>query len=183
MSAAAAVTDEALDAALGTSEPGWDPLEPLAPQSMRSFVSGDPSGQRLRVRYFRRGDDGALVGRVWFGPDAQGPPGHAHGGSMAAVLDEAMGAGAWLAGHTVVAARIGVSFRAMLPLGTIALVETWVESVDGRKVTTRGRLSGPGGDVFAESDGLFVAIALEKFGGFVGHAGALAGLGRSNGAP
>lgn len=174
MSAAGFAPGDELEAALGLAEPGWEALAPLAPQTMRSFVSGDPAGQRLRVRYFRRAADGALVGRVWFGPDAQGPPGHAHGGSMAAVLDEAMGAGAWLAGHTVVAARIGVSFRVMLPLGTIALVETWVDAVDGRKVSTRGRLSTEDGTVFAESNGLFVSIALEKFGGLIGHAGALA---------
>lgn len=173
MSAAGFSAGENLEAALRLAEPGWQALEPLAPQTMRSFVSGDPAGQRLRVRYFRRLDDGALVGRVWFGPDAQGPPGHAHGGSMAAVLDEAMGAGAWLAGHTVVAAHIGVDFRAMLPLGTIAIVETWVEDIDGRKVATRGRLSDSTGKVFAESDGLFIAIGLERFGGLAADVGAL----------
>ena len=36
----------------------------------------------------------------------QGPPGHADGGSLAAVLDEAMGAAVWLAGHSVVAAHL-----------------------------------------------------------------------------
>lgn len=83
-----------------------------------SFVSGDPFGNRIRVRYFKRERDGALVGKVWFGPGAEGPPGHAHGGSMAAVLDEALGAAAWMSGHPVVAAKLVTVFRRMLPLGT-----------------------------------------------------------------
>ena len=83
-----------------TSEVGWTPIDPLGSVGTgRSFVSGEPDGDRLRVCYYRRDRDGALVGKIWFGPGAEGPPGHAHGGSMAAVLDEAMGAGAWLAGH------------------------------------------------------------------------------------
>lgn len=153
------------------SEAGWTPVEP--PQSIgagRSFVSGEPNGDRLRVRYYRRERDGALVGKVWFGPGAEGPPGHAHGGSMAAVLDEAMGAAAWMAGHTVVAARLTVNFRRMLPLGTEALLESSVDGVDGKKVKMRGRLFGPDGQPYAEGDGLFIVLVAERFGTLPGRA-------------
>lgn len=153
---------------LGTAQDGWVPIEPLESVGTgRSFVSGDPKGDRLRVRYFRRVRDGALVGRIWFGPGAEGPPGHAHGGSMAAVLDEAMGAGAWMAGHTVLAARLTTEFRRMLPLNTEALLEAWVDHVDGRKVKTRGRLFGPGGELYAEGEALFIVLDPERFGPMV----------------
>lgn len=145
-------------------EPGWTPVQPFRLEGGRgSFVSGEPEGDRLRVRYFVRGGDGRLVGRAWFGPGAQGPPGHAHGGSIAAVLDEAMGAAAWLAGHLVVAVRLDTSFRKMLPLGTDALLEAWVEAVDGRKIRAHGRLLGADGELFSEADGLFVEIDGERF--------------------
>lgn len=147
------------------SEVGWTPIEPLESIGTgRSFVSGEPNGDRLRVRYYRRDRDGALVGKVWFGPGAEGPPGHAHGGSMAAVLDEAMGAGAWLAGHAVVAANLTVNFRRMLSLENEVLLETWVERVDGKKVMTRGRLVDRDGEVYAEGEGLFISIGGERFG-------------------
>jgi acyl-coenzyme A thioesterase PaaI-like protein len=145
-------------------EPGWTPVEPFRLEGgRRSFVSGEPEGDRLRVSYFRRGSDARLVGRVWFGPGAQGPPGHAHGGSIAAVLDEAMGAAAWLEGHLVVAVQLNTSFRTMLPLGTDAYLEAWVEGVDGRKVRAQGRLHTAGGELFAEADGLFLEIDPERF--------------------
>ncbi|HBL30458.1 MAG TPA: PaaI family thioesterase [Acidobacteria bacterium] len=145
-------------------EPGWEPVKPFRLEGGRgSFVSGDPRGDRLRVSYFRRIDDGLLVGRAWFGPGAQGPPGHAHGGSIAAVLDEAMGAAAWLAGHLVVAVRLDTRFRKMLPLGTDTFLEASLTGVEGRKVHARGRLLSPGGELFAEADGVFVELDAERF--------------------
>ena len=146
-------------------EPGWRPIEPPRLEGGRgSFVSGDPEGDRLRVRYFWRGGERPLVGRAWFGPGAEGPPGHAHGGSMAAVLDEAMGAAAWIEGHKVVAVQLDTSFRHLLPLGTDALLEAWVEGVEGRKVRTAGRLFDEKGEVFAEATALFVTLDPGRFG-------------------
>jgi len=146
-------------------ETGWSTLEQLETLNpTRSFVSSEPDGDRLRVCFYQRDTDGVIVGKVWFGPGAEGPPGCAHGGSMAAVLDEAMGAAAWLAGHSALAVEIKVSYRNMLPLGTVASLEAWVERVDGRKVTCQGRLIGPGGELFAECEGLFLEIELERFG-------------------
>jgi len=150
------------------AEPGWTPIEPLRLEGGRgSFVSGDPAGDRLRVRYFRRERDGRLVGRAWFGPGAQGPPGHAHGGSIAAVLDEAMGAAAWLAGHRVVAVQLDTSFQRMLPLGTDATLEAWVERTDGRKVWTLSRLLDERREAFAEAEALFLELDPERFGALI----------------
>jgi len=148
-----------------TAESDWEPFEPLALEGgQRSFVSGKPQSGLLRVQYFRRRDDGAVVGRAWFGPGAAGPPGHAHGGSIAAVLDEAMGAAAWLAGYHSVAAHLEVDFEKMIPLGTDTKLEAWVEKVHGRKVTTRGRLLDDTGEPFADAVGLFVVLDPKRFG-------------------
>ncbi|MGE5361679.1 MAG: PaaI family thioesterase [Bacteroidales bacterium] len=139
------------------------PIEPF-PRLATSgaFVSRDPDTSRLRVRYFHRTTDDAIVATVWFGPGTEGPPGHAHGGSVAAVLDEAMGAAAWHAGHPVVAARLTVDFRQMVPVNVAAIAEARVERIDGRKVRTRGRLVSGSGLVFAESHGLFIILEDEQ---------------------
>lgn len=140
------------------AEEGWSALSPITAKSGRSWVHGQEGDQRLRVAYFRRERDGALVGRVWFGPWCEGPPGHAHGGSMASVLDDAIGKVGWLNGHRVVAAKIEVSFRRMLPLGSDVLIEAWIDGVDGRKVHTRGHLLDAEGAPYAEAHGLFVEL-------------------------
>lgn len=146
------------------AEDGWTPRVRRSYQSPgRSFVSGEPDGERLRVRYYTLGDN-SIIGRCWFGPDAEGPPGHAHGGSMAALLDEAMGGAAWASGRTVVAGEITVRFKAMLPLGTVATFQAAITEQRGRRVQVEGRLWGPDGTVHATSKGAFIEIDTTRFG-------------------
>ena len=161
-----------------TPEPGWEAVQPLRIEGGRgSFVSGDPEGDRLRVAYFRRTADGALVGRAWFGHGAEGPPGHVHGGATAAVLDEAMGAAAWMEGRVVVAVHLEVDFERMVPLGTDAWMEARVERVDGRKVITRGRLHDASGVGFAAATGLFLTLDPERFHQLLGRVARAMGVG------
>jgi len=156
-----------LDAPSLHGEPGWRPLQPPAELAGGpGFVSGESGGHRLRVRYFTDGG-GRVLARVWFGPGCQGPPGHAHGGSIAAVLDEAMGAAAWQAGHPALAARIAVSFLRPVPLGTVATAEARVVRTEARKVHLAARLLA-GGEVLARAEGLFVELPRERILGMAG---------------
>jgi len=140
-------------------EPGSQPADLPFLALADTFVSGDPSNHRLSVRYFMKKDDGSLMGRVLFGPGTQGPPDHAHGGSMAALLDEAMGGAAWMAGHPVVAAQLNITFRTMLPLGTRCVVHARVQEANGRKIKTSGELrSADGQQVFCRGEALFVVL-------------------------
>ena len=124
-----------------------------------TFVSGDRTGHRFRVRYFRGEQENQMQGKILFGPGAQGPPDRVHGGAMAAILDEAMGGVAWMGGHPVVAASLNVSFRNMLPLTTPCVVEAEIISVEGRKVQTRGVLRDRDGEiVFAKGTALFIVL-------------------------
>lgn len=143
-----------------TPEAGWTPLTHMTARSGHSYVIGREEDERMRVAYFRRQSDGALVGKVWFGPWCEGPPGHAHGGSMAAVLDDAMGKIGWLSGHRVVAARITVQYRRLLPLGSDLTLEAVIDRVDSRKLHTRGRLYDEEGP-FAEAEGLFIELGAD----------------------
>jgi acyl-coenzyme A thioesterase PaaI-like protein len=147
----------------GLDLPGCTPVDPFPPAAgTGGYVSGEPEGTRLRIRFFYRRADQTLVASVWFGPDTAGPPGHAHGGSVAAALDEAMGAAAWHAGYPVVAARLTIDFRDMVPLGSRNTIEARVEQVNGRKVETRGRLLDPDSRVLAEATGLFIILEREQ---------------------
>lgn len=139
-------------------EPGWTPFDApaLVGDSLR-FVSGDPTGKRFRVRYYRD-HEGRLVARIWFGPETEGPPEHAHGGSIAAVLDEVLGLAAWAAGHAIVVGRLNVHFQKLLPLRTVVEVRSRIASVEGRKVLVHGGIHGPDGSVYAEADCLCITL-------------------------
>jgi acyl-coenzyme A thioesterase PaaI-like protein len=149
---------------LEQAEAGWAKFELSHVVLEDNFVSGDKSGHRLTVRYFANEADQSLRAKVLLGPGVQGPPGHAHGGSMAALLDEAMGGAAWMRGHMVVAAELTTRFKKMLPLGTRCVIEAQVVDVNGRKVRTHAVLRDEAGTVFSEGDALFIVIDPARFG-------------------
>ena len=145
-------------------EPGWSQLrQPAAFGPHPTFVTGGDDSDRLRVRYYYQADNGHIVGKAWFGPGAQGPPGHAHGGSISALLDEAMGYASWVANLTVVAAEITIRFLEMLPLDQVVLFEAWVDQVDGKKVQAASRVFTQDGAIYSKGTGLFIVIDAEKF--------------------
>jgi acyl-coenzyme A thioesterase PaaI-like protein len=134
----------------------------------RSFVSGETDTDRIRIYYYLRESDHVLCAKVWFGHGAEGPPGHAHGGSMAAVLDEAMGFACWVLGHPVVAATVTIHFRRRLPLETICLVECGITETADNKVRTWGRIHDLHGHrVYSEGEGLYIKQPLDSFGKLV----------------
>ena len=140
-------------------EAGWSLFNApaLVGETLR-FVSGDQTGNRFRMNYFLDRND-RLVSRVWFGPVTEGPPEHAHGGSIAAVLDEVLGLAAWAAGHQVVVGNLNVNFKTLLPIKTVVQVNTDVVSVRGRKVMVHGDVSSLDGTVYATGECLCIKIA------------------------
>ena len=143
-------------------EPNWTAFDApaLVGETLR-FVSGDQTGNRFRMSYFRDQEQN-LVARVWFGPVTEGPPGHAHGGSIAAVLDEVLGLAAWAAGHGVVVGNLNISFRQLLPLQTVVQVNTRLISVQGRKIMVHGEICSLEGIVVATAEALCIKIAAES---------------------
>lgn len=123
-----------------SGEPDWTPFDAaaLVGESLR-FVSGDPEGNRFRVRYYQD-QELHLKARIWFGPETEGPPDNAHGGSIAAVLDEVLGLSAWAAGYPIVVGNLSVNFRNLLPLQKVVTVESKIISAEGRKVMVHGRI-------------------------------------------
>lgn len=143
---------------LGGASP-WTDAKPFPYSgSARSFISGDPHSLALRVRYFEKKAAKVFAGRVWFGPDSAGPPGLAHGGSQAALLDEGMGAVVWLSGVQVLAAKLEINFRAPLPLGSTLTLRAEITKCEGRKIYVRGWLEDDSGKIYSEGTGLFIQI-------------------------
>ena len=146
-----------MTAPVAQPEPGWVPVVPF-PSAEGTFLA---DGDRVRLSYFRKPGEPVLFAKAWFGRNTMGPPGHVHGGAMAATLDEAMGAVCWMNELRVVAATITVSFVEMLPLETETIVEARIERIDGRKIHLHSTLKDQSGKLIAEGTGLFIVLREE----------------------
>jgi len=146
-------------------KPCW--LEFRVPESYgqgTNFLHGSHNSNRLKIKYFSNKINGDFMAKVWFGPSTEGPPGYAHGGSIAAVLDEAMGLAVWSKGFQVVSARLEIDYKLLLPLKTMAIVEVWIHRSKGRKVVAKGRVMNPDGTIYSEAQGLFISIDPARLG-------------------
>lgn len=143
-----------MTAPIAQPEPGWVPATPF-PSPEDTFLA---DGDRVRLAYFRKPDEPDLYAKAWFGAKTMGPPGHVHGGAMAATLDEAMGAVCWMNGHHVVAATITINFLAMLPIETETIVHATIDRVEGRKIHLKSSIKNPSGRLVAEGSGLFIVL-------------------------
>ena len=97
-----------------------------------------------------REDDERVRGRFFVKQDHQGPPGFAHGGIIAAALDEAMALTLWGEGEVHLTGRLEVDFRAPAPVGSFVAVEAGVERREDGKAWVLGR-------AVLEEDGVVVA--------------------------
>ena len=96
----------------------------------------------------------------------EGPPGCLHGGYIAGIFDEVLGAAQTYSGHAGMTGRLTVHYRSPTPLNTDLHLRARLESVSGRKILCKGTLHA--GDVLcAEAEGLFVAVDPKKLLGFV----------------
>jgi len=153
-----------------SAEKGWTELK--IPDSYgigKAFITGDRDNDRIKVRYFKKDNDNSFIARVWFGPSTEGPPGSVHGGSMAAVLDEAMGVSVWIKGYTAVTVNLTVQYLEMLPLNTITTIEAKVTSIKGSKIITEGVIYDKTGTLYTRSEGLFINIPPKRLGTMTKH--------------
>ena len=131
----------------------------------RSPLVGDVSPMAPPIEYEHR--DGRLFAHGVFHAAYEGPPGYVHGGWIALAFDEVLGMTNIASGHPGMTGRLSVRYRRPTPLHTKVAFESWTESVDGRRIVTRGTLTA-GDTLTAEAEGLFVVIdperALEYFG-------------------
>ena len=83
-------------------------------------------------------------------------------GTVATVLDDALGTVLVILERPAVTANLNVDFRAPAFLEHDLTIEAWSDRVDGRKLHLVGRLL-DGDNVIAEARGLFIEVDLNHF--------------------
>jgi hypothetical protein len=115
------------------------PLNPIAPPVTFTF-----DGERMS-------GSGTLAAPY------TGPPGTVHGGVVAMVLDELLGAVNACLGLGAYTGTLTVRYERPTPIGAVLTFDAWVERTEGRKVFTVGTISA-GGEVTARADGVFIRV-------------------------
>jgi hypothetical protein len=107
------------------------------------------------------GPDGPFVeGRVRLGRAYEGPPHGVHGGVVAGLFDDMLGAAQRLSGSRGVTARLTVRYRALTPIDTDLVLRARADEPSGRRVTCTATCRA-GDTLTAEAEGLFVAVDLD----------------------
>ena len=103
------------------------------------------------------GEDRSIEGRVVFTQPYEGPPGHVHGGYVAAGFDEVLGMAQSVTGRPGLTGNLSVTYRRPTPLFVELVYRGVCTEVVGRKIFTQGTLHH--GDVLcAEATGLFLSM-------------------------
>jgi uncharacterized protein (TIGR00369 family) len=126
------------------------------------FGCGPANPRGLQLRFAVSPGGHSYVCEFELGGSFVGPPGHAHGGIIAAVLDEAMGKANKLKNKVALTRRMAVEYLRPVPLGQPLVVEGRVSRVRGRALYNRAEIRNGKGTVLARSRGTFLAIDAQK---------------------
>jgi len=125
-----------------------------------SPVGGEASPLSMGLQLRRDGEH--AVGTVTLRPGWQGAPDRAHGGVVAAIIDETLGGLLPIIGEMAFTGSLTIDYKAPCPMGVPLEFRAWMKDRDGRKLYFRCDGSSSAG-VFAESHATFIAVELDRF--------------------
>ena len=92
----------------------------------------------------------------------QGPPGHAHGGIIATILDEAMGKVNKFRSVVALTKKMEIEYLRPVPLGKRLKVIGHEQEVAGRQHINVAEIRSDKGEVLARSTGTFIAVDMTR---------------------
>jgi acyl-coenzyme A thioesterase PaaI-like protein len=124
------------------------------------IVTGKANPLGIAADITREGDEAVL--RTTLGPAFEGAPGRAHGGVVAALIDEVMGFVLSINATTAYTGRLTVTYRAPTPLGVEIEMRAKLHRHHGRKLHIEADAY-DGTVLLAHGEGLFITVDPESF--------------------
>ena len=137
----------------------------LSPESRSAYLDQSPIRGRLNPVapplsiHVTSGSDGSqrIEGRARLGIAYEGPPHGVHGGWVAALFDDVLGATQGLSGGGAVTAKLTVRYRAVTPIDEDLRLEGWIDRETQRRIVARARCYA-GDTLTADAEGIFVRV-------------------------
>jgi acyl-coenzyme A thioesterase PaaI-like protein len=148
------------DAGLRSGTP-WPPIEDMGRGDRPHNPVAGPANPLSPPMLVRVSEGGELHSDITMRPIHEGPPGGVHGGFVAALLDQLLGAANIVYGVGAMTAELTIRYRRPTPIGVPLELRARTESVEGRKVHTTGEIIADG-VVTAEARGLFIRPTAER---------------------
>lgn len=128
-----------------------------------SFITGDHNDDRIDLQYYHDPKSKIMYAEVSFGSKAQGPPRHTHGGAIAAVFDELMGACCWVNNYPALTAQYTTRFFKPVPLQAPVLFEASITGIETSKISVKAQATDGRELIYASAKGLFILQSMETF--------------------
>ena len=139
--------------------PPPSPLTPLAHGALNHcFGCGLDNRTGLRLHFFTDGDLN-VVCHLRLAARFAGPPGHAHGGIIATLLDEAMSKSNRARGIVAMTRHLEVQYLRPVPLGVPLTLTAQHTGATGRRNHTEAQLRDEAGQVLATAKAVFVTVS------------------------
>jgi uncharacterized protein (TIGR00369 family) len=126
------------------------------------FGCGPDNPDGLRLKFVLGQDGKSFICRFRLSSRFVGPPGHAHGGIIATILDEAMGKVNKLRHVVALTREMKVEYLRPVPLANTLIAEGREKYVRGREHINVAEIRTEDGHVLARSRGKFIKIDPEK---------------------
>ncbi|NOZ61853.1 MAG: PaaI family thioesterase [Calditrichaeota bacterium] len=129
------------------------------PSSRTCFLCGKQNDLGLKMEWYNDTESKQVVGQVSIPEHFNGYPGIAHGGIVAAILDETSGRAVLLDGdfdNLFVTLKLEITYKHPTPTNTPLTARGWLVRYGKRSAKVAGTLSLPDGTVTAECNAIVV---------------------------
>jgi uncharacterized protein (TIGR00369 family) len=143
--------------------PSAPTLTPLAHGALNHcFGCGLDNRSGLRLRFFVD-EDGAIVCHTRLARRFAGPPGHAHGGIIATLLDEAMSKANRARNILAMTRHLEIDYLRPVPLAVPLTLTARPTEAHGRRHHVEARIADASGQILATGKAVFVAVNPDHF--------------------
>ena|SRR5579864_1256370 len=137
------------------------PTLPGTPKN-HCFACGKDNPEGMKLRFYLDEEARRAVCEFKLSQRYQGPPGHAHGGIIATILDEAMGKVNRFRKVVALTKKMEVEYLKPVPLGKPLKVTGHEQEVTGRRHINVAEICNDKGEVLARSTGTFIAVDVNR---------------------